>query len=323
MIEIRCACGEVYFSEERHVGSRIRCRRCGAILEIGSVKSRGPSVFPVPREPGSPPIPPSTPPGPEIVPPPRRSRVPAAVVAFLVVVSVFVGIPVITLWVQRSSPRSEQYTARPAGPSLEAPPGTTRPAGSVDPFFPVQHEPDPQVVLDRVRRQLAASAPAHPTAPFGQDVSAGPVAGVCGEPSESGQPPRPRTGSEYGPAGSSGHGTLTVVNGDSRDAVVHLVAAENAPRPRRVAYVRGGETLVIRRITPGRYHLRFLHGRRWVAAQHMLYCEQSSSEFAEALDYPTEDSGGYAVFEVTLHPVVGGTARTRAIDPSLFVLPEQ
>ena len=36
MIEVRCACGEVYFAHAQHIGGGIRCRRCGAILEVRS-----------------------------------------------------------------------------------------------------------------------------------------------------------------------------------------------------------------------------------------------------------------------------------------------
>jgi hypothetical protein len=138
------------------------------------------------------------------------------------------------------------------------------------------------------------------------------------------QPPlHPRflkTGAEWGAATERGLGSLEVTNGTSRDAVAALFLAN---QPQRAIYVRAGETATLTGIAVGKYSIRFSLGLDWDMGTKKFTFDPSYKQFLDPEDY-TEMHGNDGVtakdVTVTLQPVVGGTARTAAIDAAQFDL---
>ncbi len=123
----------------------------------------------------------------------------------------------------------------------------------------------------------------------------------------------------------SGLGQLKIKNGTSNDAVAKLV---NLTTRRSVltVYIRRNSNLNLSKIRDGNYRLYFVLGRRYDAEQNIFMDNCSFSVFEEAFDFNTYSynvSDGvetnYSVFEVTLHPVVGGTARTSSVSKNEFL----
>ena len=129
------------------------------------------------------------------------------------------------------------------------------------------------------------------------------------------------------PRGGRGLGELTIRNGTPRDAVAKLVlvgqAGTRAPDGQvlRFVYIRANSDVTIREIDAGAYHLRFGTGSDWDVIARKFRRDTSYSEFVDAFDYretPTATGTQYSVYEVTLNPVVGGTAHTSGIDEARF-----
>jgi hypothetical protein len=108
-------------------------------------------------------------------------------------------------------------------------------------------------------------------------------------------------------------GRLRVDNETGSDAVAVLVADPDGA-PRRAIFIHTGEIGVIASVPVGRYHLRFQLGSGWGRERH--FCQSSGTpEFDEPFDFSEIDSDAgtrYATYEVTLHPVVAGTAHADA-----------
>jgi len=87
--------------------------------------------------------------------------------------------------------------------------------------------------------------------------------------------------------------------------------------------VRSGETGLISAVAPGHYALRFLLGKQWL--QHRTFCQTSGlSEFDDSLSFDeiaTYDGINYSSYEITLHPTLGGKAKTHSIQAAAFALP--
>jgi hypothetical protein len=133
---------------------------------------------------------------------------------------------------------------------------------------------------------------------------------------------RPPTSRELAPFSATGYGRLTIDNGTGVDAVAVLVRAYNE-RPYRAIYIRSGEKGVFTRVAQGRYYLRFQFGVDWTRQRR--FCEiHGTNQFVDVLDFTERlrgDAIEYAVFEVTLHQVVGGNARTESLASADFELP--
>lgn len=125
-------------------------------------------------------------------------------------------------------------------------------------------------------------------------------------------------------APSGGHdGGLRVVNGTDRDAAVFLV--EQGTITVAGVFVRASTTARLDGIPDGRYEIQYAMGAGWLPRQ-IRFCEDNSFH---AFDAPvsfrtTEEAVGDSVwvrktiFEITLHTVAGGTARTHGIPPERF-----
>jgi hypothetical protein len=133
---------------------------------------------------------------------------------------------------------------------------------------------------------------------------------------------RPASGSELGGKYRGGLGQLKIANGTERDAVAVLIDGATEV-PKRAIYVRSGEAGAITSVPNGNYRLRFQFGLRWLRERR--FCEPANtSEFDDVFDFHQVATVGgpkYGTFEVTLHPVVDGTARTHSLSNAELRLP--
>ena len=73
----------------------------------------------------------------------------------------------------------------------------------------------------------------------------------------------------------------------------------------------------------GRYRLRFQVGSEWLPERRFCWL-RGTSEFDSAFEFgeiKSETGTQYKTYEVTLHPVPEGTARTHVLADSSFELP--
>jgi hypothetical protein len=186
---------------------------------------------------------------------------------------------------------------------------TTKPSGS--PTLQATSEGNPPSGVDIVQ-------PADIIKP--QVIPVRPSIPPCAE----GQTPfRPRTGATLGHAHDSldGLSELKITNGRESDAAVRLVETLTNATVIFV-YVQAGDTHTVRGIPPGEYFLRFASGQEWVGACRRFLQTESFKEFERTLIFEestTDSEEVYSKKSLTLYPVIGGNARTRAIDERRFL----
>lgn len=133
---------------------------------------------------------------------------------------------------------------------------------------------------------------------------------------------RPRSGAELGGRYRGGLGGLRVTNGTDLDAVAVLID-DATEGPRRAIFIRSGESGAMTSVPLGRYRLRFQVGSKWLTERR--FCRtRGTSEFDDAFDFEEVESATgtrYSTYEVTLHPVPEGTARTHVVPDERFDLP--
>ncbi len=124
----------------------------------------------------------------------------------------------------------------------------------------------------------------------------------------------------------TGLGELTIKNGTNNDAVVKLVPTIIRKSVLTI-YVRRNSNFKIKKIRDGNYKLYFVVGRHYDEDSLIFLQDCSFAVFEEGFSFTTakhreEDKikTEYSIFEITLHPVVGGTARTDAITKKDFLL---
>jgi hypothetical protein len=120
----------------------------------------------------------------------------------------------------------------------------------------------------------------------------------------------------------NGRGELTVENGTSFDAVVHLVDL-NSEKTIRTFYVKAGNTFTEQRISPGLYGVYFATGTDWNGGLKTFNSSASYSQFGRNMEFtekPDADKGKieYSTYQITLQPVKGGNAATYPSDKSAF-----
>ncbi|MBE9137729.1 hypothetical protein IQ254_11085 [Nodosilinea sp. LEGE 07088] len=122
------------------------------------------------------------------------------------------------------------------------------------------------------------------------------------------------------PAGNTGHSLLTIDNSNSADAVAKLVDRETG-RTVRFVYVRANQKVTLEGLGVGLYDLKFALGVDWDETQQRFRRNQSLSVFSEPLEFIVAFEGNqelWRTYEVTLHPVLYGTAQAEPIDESEF-----
>jgi len=120
---------------------------------------------------------------------------------------------------------------------------------------------------------------------------------------------------------TSGHGELTVKNGTSEDAMVRLSDA-GTDQIVRCFFVRAHTSAHMAQIPQGTDRLTFTSGLNWVESESAFSWHPLYSEFERAFAYSEEhDSEGvqYRSISVTLHPVLFGNVKTKAISREQFL----
>ena len=122
----------------------------------------------------------------------------------------------------------------------------------------------------------------------------------------------------------SGLGELTIQNGIDNDAVLKLVP-DVLNKSVLTIYIRRNSNFTIKRIKDGDYKLFFVVGKHYNEDSSIFLQDCSFSEFKddfsfiEIKDYE-ENKTEYSIFEITLYPVAGGTAKTDVIDKKKFLM---
>ena len=114
-------------------------------------------------------------------------------------------------------------------------------------------------------------------------------------------------------------GTLTISNGSSSDAVVKLITTSG--QKVYSVYVQKNNSFTIKNITDGNYRLLFVFGYNWDKVEQKFLLDPSAQSFNDTFNFKTtntESDTEYSTYEITLNPVVGGTAETNPIDIGEF-----
>lgn len=300
MIDVTCShCGTVYHSDATHVGKQLRCVQCGNLVSIaGSVEHAVMKQSPaVPDVKAHTEHPPSS---------KRRSRV-RIVYRFAIIATVVVA--AVLLFVLLRYQTSSQ--ANTVGPSDLAHEATQSQQNQTAENSGVTHPQQDQTIANNDRWQVVGEEPnAHEStkAPMIADE----------RPTDYRSLP---TGTRIEPdVGINGHGTLTVRNGTSDDAVVRL--SDMGDHTVRWFFVKAHSSARTTHIPEGTYRLTFTTGLNWVAAQDGFSWHPSYREFERTFEYTEQhDSEGvqYDSISVTLNPVLFGNIRTRAITREEFL----
>lgn len=123
---------------------------------------------------------------------------------------------------------------------------------------------------------------------------------------------------------SGGNGKLKISNGCTSHSFVKLIdTLEN--KAVYVVFIRAQSDFTISNIPNGRYKLLFAAGRGWDDVDGRFREREGASAFDQPLNFTTETrteaDGVYSYshsMEVTLNPVVGGTAQTDSISTKEF-----
>ena len=86
-------------------------------------------------------------------------------------------------------------------------------------------------------------------------------------------------------------------------------------------YIKANSNYTITDISDGIYWLVFAQGLDWNSTTQKFRRNVQYSAFDKTFDFTTTKDYQYfyySEFEVTLHPVIGGTAETSSVDPEQF-----
>lgn len=122
------------------------------------------------------------------------------------------------------------------------------------------------------------------------------------------------------PLSANGRGVLHISNGTAFDAIAKLVDADTNSTVRLV-YVQANSDGEIANISSGDYLVKFALGTGYNRDSGRFLYSQSFAKFVETFDfhqYRTSDGIQWTNYDISLHPVVGGTARTSSISASEF-----
>lgn len=112
----------------------------------------------------------------------------------------------------------------------------------------------------------------------------------------------------------SGDGELQIKNGTDLDAVAKLIRDGTSVF---TVYIKANSTYTMENITDGIYWLAFVQGSNWDTTTKTFTRNTQYSAFEDTFDFETSDTE-YTIFEITLNPVIGGTAETNPVNPSQF-----
>lgn len=114
------------------------------------------------------------------------------------------------------------------------------------------------------------------------------------------------------------YGKLYIKNGTTLDTVAKLIRGGASVL---TVYIKANSNYTMADISDGVYWLAFAQGLDWDSTTQKFRRNVQYSAFDETFDFATTEDYQYIYypeFEVTLHPVVGGTAETSSVDPEQF-----
>jgi hypothetical protein len=130
---------------------------------------------------------------------------------------------------------------------------------------------------------------------------------------------RPPNGKLLRAGNTGGRSELTIENGGSHDAVVTL---SKGRKPVISVYVRKDKTYTVKSVPDGSYTVFFTGGAGWDGTARAFGRDCAFSRYEDPLKFRTtrDDFGGiyWQNWTITLQPVVGGTARTKDVNPDDF-----
>jgi hypothetical protein len=115
-------------------------------------------------------------------------------------------------------------------------------------------------------------------------------------------------------------GSLKVSNGTNRDAYVKLIEP-NFQQLVAAFFVKSNSSYTLNPIPDGTYRVLFALGKNWNPGTQSFAQSKSFAKFDKPLSFTTTQLGNgiqYKVFQITLHPVVGGKARTSGVNEQEF-----
>jgi len=116
----------------------------------------------------------------------------------------------------------------------------------------------------------------------------------------------------------NGDGELQIKNGSNLDAVGKLIIDGMSVF---TVYIKSNNNYTIKGISDGVYWLAFSQGLGWNSTEKKFKQNVQYSVFDETFDFKIirENNKYYStIFEVTLHPILGGEAETSSVDPGQF-----
>ncbi len=122
-------------------------------------------------------------------------------------------------------------------------------------------------------------------------------------------------------SGTRGHGTLTVENGTTEDAVVSL-SETTSGQTVRWFFVKAHSSAHLSHIPQGSYSLTYTTGLNWVESDDAFSWQPTYHAFERTLDYTEQRDSErvqYHALSVTLHSVLFGNVRTRTITREEFL----
>ena len=123
------------------------------------------------------------------------------------------------------------------------------------------------------------------------------------------------------PLSASGRGVLHISNGTIYDAITKLVDGDGDMTVRLV-YIQANSTGDIGNISSGDYFVKFALGTGYNRETGRFLYSQSFAKFVESFSFAESETGdGYIRwrnYDISLNPVIGGTARSKSISASEF-----
>ncbi len=116
---------------------------------------------------------------------------------------------------------------------------------------------------------------------------------------------------------TGGWGELEIDNGLDLDAVAVLSRPEEPKVSLTAVYIRATDSHTIRGIIDGVYILYFKIGEDWDDGSKKFMGKEVYQRFEEEFDFETLPDQ-YTIWEITLNPVVGGTADTESLSEDEF-----
>jgi hypothetical protein len=130
---------------------------------------------------------------------------------------------------------------------------------------------------------------------------------------------KPASGTEFGTGAGRGHSTVLFRNNGDHNVLGKIWSVDGRSHDRLI-FIEPFKSATMKRVRSGRYLIHFCTGTNWDWAS-AQFSDAACQEFEDGADLRTsEDEKGmyWHNFQLTIEPVIGGTAKTKVILPSQF-----